>query len=99
MRLEPSDGRERIGAVHVAREKRVKVGKGNDSPDSLHLSWAGSVEERMDENYERSIMDECRGLMALGRLVCSLSLRLTAVKLACEVCRCNRDIQADTRLY
>lgn len=55
MRLEPSDEGERIGAVHVAREKR-----GNEGPDSLHLSWAGSVEDGMDERYGRSIVDEYR---------------------------------------
>jgi hypothetical protein len=56
--------------------KRVKVGKGNEGPDSLHLNWTGLVEEEMDERYERNIVDECgylSGLMALGRLPCSLS--------------------------
>lgn len=38
--------------------KRVKVGKGNEGPDSLHLNWAGSVEGEMDEHQERSIVDE-----------------------------------------
>ena len=54
----------------------MEVGKGTEGPDSLHLNWAGSEEEEMDERYERNIVDECRylsGLMALGRLPYSLS--------------------------